>query len=62
MPYSQDPLLDSIRYNRLRAVDSSLSSVHDRTLVNGPNWGFLIGLALCIEVWVLVGVALAAFT
>ena len=54
--------MDSIRYNRLRAVDSSLSSVHDRTLVNGPNWGFLIGLALCIEVWVLVGVALAAFT
>jgi hypothetical protein len=38
-------------------VDASLPSVRETTRAPGPNWGLLIAFALCIEAWMLVGVA-----
>ena len=43
-------------------MDTPLLLVRERTLEHGPNWGFLIALAFCIEIWLLVYVAVAELT
>jgi len=43
-------------------VESPLPFVRERTLEDGPNWGLLIALSFCLEVWILAGVAFTAFT
>ena len=42
-------------------VDTPLQ-VPERPLEHRPNWGVLIGLAFCLEVWLLVAVVVAERT
>jgi hypothetical protein len=38
-------------------VDALFPSVRETKLERGPNWGLLIAFAMCIQFWVLVGIA-----
>jgi hypothetical protein len=38
-------------------VDAAFSSVRERPVEDGPNWGLVISFALSVEIWMLVGIA-----
>ena len=44
-------------YTRPTTVDALFPSVRETKLERGPNWGLLIAFAMCIQFWVLVGIA-----
>ena len=60
--YPNPPLGGSISWSRGETscpttVDALFPSVRETKLERGPNWGLLIAFAMCIQFWVLVGIA-----